>query len=220
MVSPVSPQSEIFSACERWADRLEGLDDEAERMAFIKTALPELLMNRGLWMRMLQSLVDGGSYPDLRQATMFEDELILYTNSKRLFSLRMFIYDAGSYTAIHDHNAWGVIGSAFGQLEIVRYQREDDGSRDGYARLRPAGRCRLQTGQIDVTYPLDAGIHQTGNPTEGTSIMLSAYGNPIRRLHINRFDVEGRQVTKMYPPRMQKKILARKALEALSDPAA
>jgi predicted metal-dependent enzyme (double-stranded beta helix superfamily) len=217
MISSDSPSSALFAICDRWADRLQALADDTERIDYIKTVLPELLLNRQLWERILQRLVAGDSYPDLRHATMFRDELILYPNNKRLFSLRMFIYDSRVYTPIHDHNSWGVIGSVSGPIEIIQYRREDDGSRDGFAQLRLDGRRSLEPGDIDVTYPLDAGIHQTGNPGRRTGIMLSVYGNPIRRLFINRFDAETNRVVRMYPPRMQKKKLARRALDAMRN---
>jgi len=211
-----APQSEIHAICERWSGQLQTMDDENERIEYIRSVLPPLMADRQLWIRILQSVLGGGSYPDLRQATMFRDEMILYPNHKRLFSLRLFIYDSEVYTPIHDHNAWGVIGSVSGPLEIVRYRREDDGSDDRFAQLRLDDRYVLAPGQTDVTYPLDDGIHQTGNPEKGASIMLSVYGNPIRRLYIHRFDLESNRVYRMYPPRMQKKKLADRALEALT----
>jgi predicted metal-dependent enzyme (double-stranded beta helix superfamily) len=211
-----SPQSEITSICEQWAERLQKLENENERIEYIHSVLPQLLADRQLWIRTLESVLAGDSYPDLRQATMFKDEMILYPNHRRLFSLRLFIYDSLVYTPIHDHNAWGVIGSVSGLLEIVRYRREDDGSDDRFARLQLEDRYLLRPGQTDVTHPLDAGIHQTGNPDKGASIMLSVYGNPIRRLYIHRFDLESQRVYRMYPPRMQKKKLAGRALDALT----
>lgn len=212
-----SPQAEIYAICDQWAEQMRGLKDEDDRIDYIKSVLPQLLADHRIWVRVLNTLVTGGGYPDLRQATMFKDEFILYPNNRRLFSLRLFIYDAMVYTPIHDHNAWGVTGALTGPLEIVRYQREDDGADDGFAQLRLKDRYLLDPGQTEVTYPLDAGIHQTGNPAGGTSIMLSVYGNPIRRLYINRFDFENKRVYKMFPPRMQKKKLASQALEALKN---
>ena len=210
-------QSEINAICDQWAEHMRGLVDQNDRIDYIKSVLPLLLGDRRIWVRILKKLVAGGRYPDLRQATMFKDELILYPNNRRLFSLRMFIYDSQVYTPIHDHNAWGVTGAVMGPLEIVRYRREDDGADESYAQLRLTDRYLLEPGAIEVTYPLDAGIHQTGNPDRGTTIMVSVYGNPIRRLYINRFDSENRRVYKMYPPRMQKKKLASQALEALMN---
>ena len=216
MVLSDSPQSELHSICDHWAEQLKGLEGEGARIDYIQSVLPQLLRNSKLWVRTLEGIAAGSSFPDLRRATMFGDELILYPNNKRLFSVRMFLYDSLAYTPIHDHNAWGVIGAVSGQLEVVRYQREDDGKREGFARLRLDSRRELEPGGVDVTQPLEAGIHQTGNPGGGTSIMLSVYGNPIRRLHINRFDFDSQRVFKMYPPRMQKKKLAAQALETMT----
>ena len=213
-----SPQSEIYAICDQWAEQMRGLKDETDRIAYIKSVLPQLLTNHQIWVRVLNTLLTGGGYPDLRQATMFKDEFILYPNNRRLFSLRMFVYDAGVYTPIHDHNAWGVTGTVTGPLEIIRYFREDDGADETHAQLSLKDRFLLEPGDIEVTYPLDAGIHQTGNPAGGTSIMLSVYGNPIRRLYINRFDLENKRVHRLFPPRMQKKKLVSQALEALKNP--
>ncbi len=212
-----SPRSEIYSICDQWSDQLMNIQHENRRIDFIRSVLPQLLRKRQLWLDLLQGIVKGSSYPDLRQATMFRDELVLYPNAKRLFSLRLFIYPSRIFTPIHDHNAWGVIGAVLGPLEVVRYRRVDDGRRDGYADLLLDSRQQLDYGEVEVTQTLDAGIHQTGNPGDGTSIMLSVYGNPIRRLHINRFEFDSKRVIKMYPPRMQKKKLADGALDAFKS---
>jgi hypothetical protein len=73
----------------------------------------------------------------------------------------------------------------------------------------------LQPGEIELTRPLNDGIHQLGNPGQGTTIMISIYGSPVRRLYINRFDHEHNKVDRLYPPRIKKKMLAAQALEHL-----
>jgi hypothetical protein len=65
--------------------------------------------------------------------------------------------------------------------------------------------------------PLNEGIHTTGNSTQDPVIMVSIYGSPIRRLHVNGFDVEKRRVFKLYAPKVKKKVLARQTLEYLYD---
>jgi hypothetical protein len=71
----------------------------------------------------------------------------------------------------------------------------------------------LQPGEVELTRPLNEGIHQTGAPGPGMTIMISIYGSPIRRLYINRFDYEHNKVYKLYPPRIKKKMLAAQALK-------
>jgi predicted metal-dependent enzyme (double-stranded beta helix superfamily) len=125
----------------------------------------------------------------------------------------MFLYGPGDYTPIHDHSSWGVSGSALGNLGVLKYCRKDNGSADGYARLIQTETLTLTPGETDVTFPLDRGIHQTGNPTENTIIMISIYGSPMRRLYVNRFDLRENRIFKLYPPRLKKKMLAAQALK-------
>ena len=87
---------------------------------------------------------------------------------------------------------------------------------EGYAQLVKAAPVYLQPGQIELTRPLNEGIHQTGNPVDDTTIMISVYGSPIRRLYINRFDYKTSKVEKLFPPRIKKKMLAAQALDHLT----
>ena len=214
MLSIPKEPPELLAICEHWAVVFEKKREDAARIEFIRGELPALLGNDALFTGILENLVKGGNYPDIRQAQMFEAEMLLHLNRKRLFSIRMFLYGPHDYTPIHDHNSWGVSGSALGDLGVVRYRREDDGSRDGFARLTRTDHLILKPGEPEVTLPLDRGIHQTGNPTGKTIIMISVYGSPIRRLYVNRYHMRANKVDRLYPPRIKKKMLAKQALSS------
>ena len=216
MPKPPKPPPELLEICNRWSESVEGISGNAARMEYFQNELPGFLHNHSLFENLLKNIKAGNPYPDLRQAQMIDDEILLYLNPKRLFSLRMFLYGPGDYTPIHDHNSWGVSGSAVGELGIIRYGRQDDGSVEGYAQLLQAAPVYLQPGEIELTRPLDGGIHQTGNPVDGTTVMISIYGSPIRRLYINCFDYKANKVEKLYPPRIRKKMLALQALKQLN----
>jgi predicted metal-dependent enzyme (double-stranded beta helix superfamily) len=207
--------AELVSICNRWSQDMQKLKAEKERIEYIQDGLPALLCNRGIFLELLGNIATGQPYPDTRQAQLFEDEILLYLNTKPLFSIRMFIYEPGIYTPIHDHNSWGVVGSALGKIGVINYQRDDDGSRQGYAQLRKTEDLLLEVGQTDVALRLNQGIHQTGNPDSNTSIMVSVYGRPIRQVYIHRFDIENNRVFRMYPPRIKKRLLASQALDTL-----
>ena len=213
MPRPPRPPEELLEICNRWSETVEGISGDAARMEFFQNELPDFLRKQTLFEKLLQNIKAGSPYPDLRQAQMIDDEILLYLNPKRLFSLRMFLYGPGEYTPIHDHSSWGVTGAAAGELGIIRYSREDDGSIEGFAQLLQAAPVYLQPGEIELTRPLNEGIHQTGNPVDGTTIMVSIYGSPIRRTYINRFDYKTGKVEKLYPPRIRKKMLATQALK-------
>jgi predicted metal-dependent enzyme (double-stranded beta helix superfamily) len=213
MPRPPQPPTELLDICNQWSESIEKISDEAARIEFFQRELTGFLLNQPIFVKILGNIEKGSPYPDLRQAQMIEDEILLYLNRKRLFSLRMFLYGPGDYTPIHDHNSWGVSGSALGDLGVIRYAREDEGSVEGYAHLRQTAKFNLQPGKTEITQPLDKGIHQTGNPNGDMVIMISIYGSPIRRLYINRFDREHNKVDRLYPPRIKKKMLAAQALK-------
>jgi predicted metal-dependent enzyme (double-stranded beta helix superfamily) len=206
---------ELQSVCRQWAEAVKRISGSQGRMAFFRDELPSLLANRALFEGILSGILKGKPHPDLRQETMFDNELVLHRDPNRLFSLRLYIFGPGEHTAVHDHTSWGASGSAFGQLEVVRYRREDDGSDADQAQLALAERLVLWPEEIETTLPFDQGIHRTGNPAEGITLMVSVYGTPLRRLYIQRFNLETGGVHRMFPPRFKKKMLAEKALKAL-----
>lgn len=216
MPKPPKPPEELLKICKRWSHTIENISGDAARIEFFQNELPGFLKNRSVFAKLLKNIKSGSPYPDLRQAQMIDDEILLYLNPKRIFSLRMFLYGSGDYTPIHDHNSWGISGASLGELGVIRYAREDDGAVEGVARLRQTAQVHLQTGELELTRPLNDGIHQTGNPGEGITIMISVYGSPIRRLFINRFDHEHNRVERLYPPRIKKKMLAAQALDHFS----
>ena len=211
------PQSlhELQAVFDRWTRAIQKIQNHNERIAFTRAEMPTLLLNRRLIKKILTDIVRGRRYPDVRQATLFLNEFILYINNQRLFSARLYIYDAGQYTPIHDHNSWGVYGCVSGKIEVIRYHREDDETRQGYARLRETERIILLPADTSVVRPLNDGIHQAGNPTSGTCVMFCVYGTPIRRLYVNQYDQTRNSVSRRYPPRLRKKQLAAQALDSM-----
>jgi hypothetical protein len=210
-----SSQEELTAVCRKWAAAVKRISGSEGRMDFFTDELPPLLANRVLFEGVLSGILKGNPHPDLRSETMFDNELVLYRDPSRLFSLRLYIFGAGEHTAVHDHTSWGVSGSAFGKLEVVRYRREDNGADPDRARLALLGDVVLRPGATEKTLPLDQGIHCTGNPAEGTTLMLSVYGTPLRRLYIQRFNLETGRVHRVFPPRFKKRMLAEQALKAI-----
>ena len=212
---PLIVHSELYDICHRWSREVAGLKEPELRVAYFENELPNLLSNQRLFIKCLNNMRKGRPHADLRLATMFDDELLLYLDEARRFSLRMFIYESGAYTPIHDHTAWGVSGSTLGKLDVIRYKLLDEEEEKNYARITVRDQKVYEPGEVETTLPLNGGIHATGNPNDGVTIMISVYGSPIRRLHINHYDMENNRVYKMYPPRIRKKKLITGALREL-----
>jgi hypothetical protein len=164
----------------------------------------------------LQEILSGSPDPHLRQETLFDNELVLYRDSGRLYSLRLYIFAPGEHTFVHDHVSSGVSGPVFGGLEIIRYRREDDGAEPWQARLGMSERLAMRPGETETTLPFDQGIHRTGNSADGVALMASVYGTPLRRPYIQRFNLESGRVYRVYPPHLRKRMLAEQALKIMA----
>ena len=204
--------------CKRFSQNLEKLSGYEARLDYIKKEFPGLLANKSFFSTILNNVANGAAYPDIREATMFTNEILLYADEKRLFSIRIYLWKPGEFTPAHDHSAWGVIGSVSGDLGVIKYSRNDDGSRKDYADLVEKQKLTLSPGEFDVVLPLNKGIHKTGNLTDTTSLTVHLYGNPIRRPYINRFDLDTGRIYRMYSPRTEKRMLASEALRDFGNP--
>lgn len=206
---------EIESFCNRCSQTLKSLNGYDPCIDFVKQEMSELLRNRGLFLRLMRSVIEGGSFPDVQRPTLFDNEIVLYIDPNRLYSLRIYLWGPGEYTPIHDHNAWGVIGAVNDGYEVVNYSRLDDESMESHAELKETERFFLKAAQCAHTFPLNEGIHRTGNPTSATNITLSLYGRPLARPFIQGFDDVHRRVYRILSPKRKKLYLASQAVKGL-----
>jgi len=93
------------------------------------------------------------------------------------YSLKIFVWPAGTGTRIHDHSSWGAYACAFGTVLEERFDRLDDGSIEEHARLRKAWQLRWSPEDgASTVLPGDGGIHRVGNPGEGVAVSVHLYG--------------------------------------------
>jgi predicted metal-dependent enzyme (double-stranded beta helix superfamily) len=202
----------LIDFCEHLAKGLSERTTPEECIGLSARRLSELVSDSRLFKEILEGMVRGDDYLDLTYATMFDSEVILYRDPAYLFSIRMFLREPGEYDPIHDHNSWGVLSPVLGQLEVIHYLREDDGSMENYARLIQTERRIYEPGETTFVCGLES-IHKTGNPTQHTNIMISLYGRPqTKRNHINGFDALTGRIYPIYAPKIRKQDLARQAL--------
>ena len=100
-----------------------------------------------------------------------------YDDEEGSYSLQIFVWSPGTGTKIHDHSSWGAYRCVVGSVMEERYERLDDGSLEGYARLRKV--WQLAWGPEDGVSTVlsgDGGIHRVANPGEGVAISVHLYG--------------------------------------------
>ncbi len=185
--------------CRQWARELPAKGTAQAQIAFLAQPFEALLAETRFWTALLAEIARGAARFDGRRRAMFANEIALYLEPRRRFSLRLYLYDNEEHSPIHDHSAWGLIGSPLNALEVIRYRRVDNGS--GHARLEEHARITLSPGASTFTLPLDRGIHATGSPGASPTAMVAVYGKPLRRLHINEFDPITHKVRRRYAPR-------------------
>ena len=207
---------DILDHFARWSQEIKTLKDSSQQREVIITELPVLLKDKEIFISLLRAIMDQAPYPDVRSATIFESEIVLYRDPDRMFSVRLYLWGKGDYDPIHDHNSWGVIGTALGTLDIINYRRLDDGSDQGHAELEECSRQFIPAGQTYSIFPLNKGIHQTGNANEPAIIQVGIYGkNLTGRDYVNVFDINTGEISRLYLPHLKKCMLASQALEAL-----
>ena len=93
------------------------------------------------------------------------------------YSLQIFVWPPGSRTRIHDHSSWGAYRCLMGTLFEERYERLDNGSQRGHARLRKIWeRAWRKDDGSSTVLPLDGGIHRIGYSGDRTAISVHMYG--------------------------------------------
>jgi len=205
----------LIDFCETCAGGLAIRTEPEDCIEFVGRLLPELISDKHLFREIIEGMVRGDHYLDLQYATMFGNEVILYRNPDRLFSVRMFLRQPGEFDPIHDHNSWGVLSPAVGVLEVVSYQWEDDEGKEGFSQLAETGREIIKPGEISYVCGPES-IHKTGNPGQQMNIQISLYG-PVqtRRNYINGFDEASGRIYPIYAPKIWKQHLALQVLATL-----
>ena len=216
MKSEAGKPPEIEAFCNTCSRGLADLKDNRSRIAYASRILPPFLAQKNVFKRILQNIIEEVPYPDIGKPTMFINELILHLDPAGHFSLRMFLWRPGEYDPVHDHNSWGVIGPVSGRLEVIDYKRLDRGSSGRQARIVENARRMIAPGEFYSVHPLNRGIHQTGNPTDRTTIQVSIYGKKqTKRNFINTYEPETGSIARLYPPKMQKRAFAEAAFAEL-----
>jgi predicted metal-dependent enzyme (double-stranded beta helix superfamily) len=177
----------------------------------------ELLSRQDWFFDYLKKMILEPAAFENRRPGIWPNEYTLHRSPDRSFVVLAYIWDAKLADIVHDHGAWGIIGTLCGKLGERKYERLDDGKREGYAELRETAHRVCEPGETTFVLPLNKGIHAMDNPTGGIAASINVYGKTIRQGYIQFFDPEKKTITKVFPPRTLREVLAVKTITAL-DP--
>jgi predicted metal-dependent enzyme (double-stranded beta helix superfamily) len=203
---------------ETFCDRLQKTLTEEEgvlrRIERVRELVSDLASTPGWFEEFMRKMILDRAFIESQKPSMWPNEITLYRSPDKSFIVLAYIWDAKLADIIHDHGSWGVIGTLCAELKERKYERLDDGKREGYAELRETAGKMYAPGETTFVLPLNEGLHAMENPTDGIAISVNVYGKTIGRGYTQFFDPANKTVTRAYPPRALKEVLAAKALAA------
>src|SRR5918993_1060228 len=135
--------------------------------------------------------VEAQIFPLLAEAKHRQDWYVAreYGGEDGSYSLKIFVWPAGTGTKVHDHASWGAYACAYGTVLEERFDRLDDGYIEEHARLRKAWQLRWSPEDgASTVLPGDGGIHRVGNPGEGVAVSVHLYGPRIGEVDGRDYD--------------------------------
>jgi predicted metal-dependent enzyme (double-stranded beta helix superfamily) len=109
-----------------------------------------------------------------------------------LFSL---VIPPRSRTPVHDHLAWGLVGLYRGEQDETVYQRVDDGTVEGTARLEVLQQQRLRAGEFYALLPPHGDIHYVETVSDAPSVSIHLLANDTACVWRHKFEPEAERVT-------------------------
>ncbi len=179
--------------------------------------MAELVSRRDWFFDYLGKMILEPTAFERQKPGIWPNEYTLHRSPDRSFVVLAYIWDAKLADIIHDHGSWGIIGTLCARLGERKYERVDDGKREGYAELRETEHRVYGPGETTFVLPLNKGLHAMDNPTDEIAVSVNVYGKTIGRGYVQFFDPEKRTVTRVFPPRTLKEVLAVRTLAAI-DP--
>jgi predicted metal-dependent enzyme (double-stranded beta helix superfamily) len=123
---------------------------------------------------------------------------LLYEDPDLGFQILAHVNDKARVSPPHDHgDSWAIYGQATHYTDMTEWEREDDGSKSGEARLRPVKKYRLLPGQAGIYQ--EGRIHSIDYPDHARFVRVT--GTNLDRIDRVRFDLATGKVHQMTPQR-------------------
>ncbi len=98
--------------------------------------------------------------------------LLLYEDPDYGFVVNAVVRTPGRFGSVHDHaHCWTAYGVLDGTEKLERFERLDDGTKDGFADVRMTGVTEGKHGSVDLVAPYDIHAEQ-GGPTRSVAVIV------------------------------------------------
>jgi predicted metal-dependent enzyme (double-stranded beta helix superfamily) len=186
-----TPRTETSEPATALRDYVVGVEDCLDR----RPAMPALIKEVSV---LTKGIVQDGSWLGEEHRRSSPDHYtrhLLHRDRKNRFIVLSVVWLPGQGTPIHDHGCWGVMGVVDGELEVINYERMDDGTVAGHAEVREASGIETSTGGVSYVLPPYHEIHRVANRSERPTLTVHIYGRDIDEVSV--FDLESRKVSQM-----------------------
>jgi len=176
----------------------------------------ELTSQPDWFCNLLEKIISRQSSAGIERSGIWTNEYTIYRSPDKSFIVLAYIWEAGQTDIIHDHNGWGVVGTLFGKMREKKYKRLDDGTKEGFCELQEESHEILGPGETTFVLPLNKGLHIMDNAADEIAVSINVYRKLIDRNYIQSFDPAGNKVTRLFPGRTLREMLAVKALAEIN----
>ena len=121
---------------------------------------------------------------------------VLYEDQELGFQILAHINDKARTSPPHDHGeSWAIYGQATHYTEMTEWDREDDGSDPGKAKLKPVKKYRLLPGHAGIYQ--DGKIHSIDYPDRSRFVRVT--GTNLDKIYRVSFDLTSGKINRMAP---------------------
>jgi len=117
---------------------------------------------------------------------------LLHEEADHTLAVFVVAWGPGQSVLPHDHGTWAVVAGVDGPEVNTFWKRVDDGSREGYAEVVPAGEHAIAAGEVVSMLP--GAIHSVRNDSAQVTLSLHTYGINTGHTHRFQYDVAARTV--------------------------
>ena len=183
----------------------------------LEKAMLELVNDRQVAVRVMERLAHDNRFLAEQAANLFNNEVVIWREPDRGFSIRVFIWSNDCDNFVHDHNSWGMIATWFGEIAVENYNRLDQGEQEGIARLQLREKMILKPGQTAMIKPFDDGIHRVCSANGEMAISVSIYARRLaERGYLYKFDPETGKISKLFHRSRRRKEWAKEMLSKMT----
>jgi predicted metal-dependent enzyme (double-stranded beta helix superfamily) len=167
----------------------EAESGDGTRMARAKPLLEKLVMDGTL-------KAHSANWP----STEGRKNLLLYVDPDYAFVVNGVVRVPGRTGSVHDHaDAWVLYGVLDGTESLERFERVDDGSKPGYAEIKPVSVTTGSQGKVDLVAP--RAIHaEQGGPARSVAIIVRSQKLGVGTVLQHQYDRAAKTVIERYGP--------------------